>query len=208
VGYPKRLAAFLFAFLLLTCCVASGKKKPVLPADVVKAQTVLVLIDPSAGVVINDPNANYIAREDVEKALMKWGRFTMANDVSTADLVICLRKGHEKIAEETIGGIPNNNRHGILQPTDSGIRAGGSQGSPPMAGDPTNPQASDPAPQLEVGAREDTFAIYRGKRENVLNNAPVWRYQAKDALESPSVPAVDVFRKLMEQAEKQLAGVP
>ncbi len=35
---------------------------------------------------------------------------------------------------------------------------------------------------------------------------PVWRYTAKDALESPGVPAVEVFRKLIADSEKQLAG--
>ena len=39
--------------------------------------------------------------------------------------------------------------------------------------------------------------------------APVeWRYSGKDALESPSVPAVEVFRKLIAESEKQLASHP
>jgi hypothetical protein len=41
--------------------------------------------------------------------------------------------------------------------------------------------------------------------ESPLDNVPVWRYVAKDALSSPSVPAVAQFQKVTEQTEKELA---
>jgi hypothetical protein len=207
VRYQRRL----IVFMLLACSLPTlgkNKKKMILPADILRAQTVLVVIDPLAGMAIDAPNANNIARNDVENALMNWGRFTMANDVSTADLVICIRKGHGKIAEDTIGGIPNNNRPAILQPTDTGIRTGASQGTPILPGDPTAPQAPNPHPQVEAGQPDDQFAVYRGKRADVLSEAPVWRYRGKDGLESPGVPAVDAFRKLIAEAEKQQASTP
>lgn len=47
--------------------------------------------------------------------------------------------------------------------------------------------------------------MYRGKVEYPLDSAPVWRYVAKDALSSPSVPAVAQFQKVIEQTEKELA---
>ena len=197
--------------LLLTCSIlapAKNKKKILLPADVLQARTVLVVIDPQAGMDIDAPNANRTARGDVENALMNWGRFTLATDVSTADLVISVRKGNGKIARPTIGGIPNNNRPVILQPTDSGGRTGTTRGTPPMAGDPTAPQSPNPTPQVEVGDADDTFLVFRGKRDNALDSPPVWRYTAKDALRSPAVPAVDEFRKLVIEAEKQLAATP
>ncbi len=37
-------------------------------------------------------------------------------------------------------------------------------------------------------------------------NYPVWRYTAKNALQSPSVPAVDEFKKAITEAEKQQAA--
>jgi hypothetical protein len=52
------------------------------------------------------------------------------------------------------------------------------------------------------------FAVFRGKRDDALHSSPVWRYIAKDALRSPSVPAVDAFRKLIAEAEKQKAATP
>jgi hypothetical protein len=50
--------------------------------------------------------------------------------------------------------------------------------------------------------------VYRGSRENPLDAPAVWRYSAKNALQSPAVPAVDAFRKLVIESEQQLAAHP
>jgi len=197
--------------LVMGCMVAAAKdkkKKILLPADVLQARTVLVVVDPEAGVSVDAPNANRTAQEDVEKALMKWGRFEMVSDVADADLVMEVRKGNGKIAQPTIGGLPTNSRPVVLEPTDSGGRA--SAGTiPPFGGDsPAGAQRPEPSPQIEVGAADDVFAVYRGKRDSPLAAPAVWRYMAKDALSSPGVPAVDAFRKLMVEAEKQQASTP
>jgi hypothetical protein len=197
--------------LLLVCClIAAGKskKKVLLPADVLEAKSVLVVIDPDAGVSVDAPMANRNAQQDVEKALMDWGRFTMAPNASTADLVISVRKGNGKMAQQTVGGIPVNNRPVILEPTDSGIGMGGHTGNPGQIGDPTNPQPRTPSPQEEVGQSQDMFVVYRGRRDDALDSPAVWRYSAKDALRSPGVPAVEAFRKLIAEAEKQQAATP
>lgn len=206
-----RLVRIFAACLVLLCATfAAGKdkKKIILPDDVLQARTVLVVIDPDAGMSIDAPNANMTARDDVERALMKWGRFELVTDVSTADLVITVRKGSGKMAEPTIGGIPQNDRPVIFQPTDSGGRVGGSRGTPPAPGDPTASQYPHPRPQIEGGAPDDMFVLYRGKREDATGYPPVWRYSAKDALRSPSVPAVEEFKKLITAAEKQKANTP
>lgn len=77
-----------------------------------------------------------------------------------------------------------------------------------MAGDPTAPRLGDPKPQVEVGARDDTFEVYRGKRNNPLETSAVWRYNGKDALKGPAVPAVEAFQKVILEAEKQLNSTP
>ncbi|HXZ81370.1 MAG TPA: hypothetical protein VEG30_15685 [Terriglobales bacterium] len=41
-----------------------------------------------------------------------------------------------------------------------------------------------------------------------LDSPPAWRYTAKDALRSPSVPAVAKFRKAIEDAEKHQGKKP
>ena len=202
--------------LLLTCLAGSAKdkKKSVLPVDILQAQTVLVVVDPSAGMDIQDPNANRIAQQDVERALMKWGRFSLAIDASTADLVITVNKGNGKMVQPTIGGVPNNNRPVILEPTDSGGRIGGRQGNNGNLGDPSNPQSGppDPHPEVAVGRSEDMFVVYRNNKNDSqydpLDSPAVWRYTSRDALHSPDVPAVDEFRNVIAQSEKQLAGKP
>lgn len=206
-----RQLRWLASFLLLGCCLmapAKDKKKAVLPNDVLEARTALVVIDPQAGVPLDSPNANVKARDSVEKALMNWGRFSLVSDVSTADLVISIRKGNGKVAQPTIGGVPTNDRPGIYQPTDSGGRVGLSRGTPPMAGDPTGAPGRSPSPQIEVGDGQDIFAVYRGRRDNALDGTAVWQYRDKDALRTPDLPAVDAFRKAVVEAEKQRAANP
>lgn len=166
-----------------------------------------MVIDPQAGAAIDAPNANRTAQQDVEKAIMNWGRFTLAMEAFTADLIITVRRGNGKIAQPTIGGLPQN-RPVIFEPTETGGRIGVSQGRPPTAGDPTSPQAPNPSPQVEVGEPDDTFAVYRGNREAPLESSAVWRYTAKNALQSPGVPAVEKFREAIDEAEKQQAEKP
>jgi hypothetical protein len=198
-------------FVLLLACLFTAakdkKKKFILPTDVLQAQTVLVVIDPDAGETIDAPMANRTARDDVERALMNWGRFRMAVSADDADLVISVRKGSGKLAQPTIGGIPDN-RPVILQPSESGPRVGGQRGTPPPLSDPTGSQQQTPHPQVEVGQSEDVFLVYRGQRDHTLNSSPVWRYMANDALRSPGVPAVNEFRKAIVEAEKQQANNP
>jgi len=204
----------LFSLFVLLACLASaqnqdqhsqdqskdkGKKKVLLPADVLQARTVRVLVDPDAGVSMTDPGGNQAAREDVEKALMKWGRFTPVMEGTLADLVFTVRKGNGKAVNPTIGGLPNNNRPGVLEGNDGTVRIGAQHGRP-MGGDlGTVDTRPAPTPQTEVGPTDDTFAVYRSS----INSAPVWRYVAKGALRPPNVPAVSEFRKLVEEAEKQ-----
>jgi hypothetical protein len=200
----------VIALLLMGSLAASGKdkKKAVLPADILQARTVLVIIDPDAGVAVDDPMANSKAQQDVEKALIRWGRFTLAPDVSSADLVITVRTGNGKVARPTIGNVPQNNRPVVFDPSDSGGTVGGRVGNPTLNGDPTTTRPTDPTAQVEVGEAQDTFAVYRGNRDHALNSPPVWRYIGKDALRPPGVPAVDEFKKQIAEAEKQQAAKP
>lgn len=60
--YRKSL---VLSLLLVSCLVAAGKdkKKVVLPTDVLEAKTVLVVVDPDAGVALDAPVANRTAQE-------------------------------------------------------------------------------------------------------------------------------------------------
>jgi hypothetical protein len=179
-------------------------KKKILPAYVLQARTVLVVIDPETGISLANPNENQIAREDVERALVSWGRFTPVMDAQTADLVISIKCGHGRAVNPTIGGVPND-RPVLVQPNDSGIRIGAQHGNNTPVTDPGVESPPTPRPQTEIGPSDDMFSVYRGQVEYPLDSSPVWRYVAKDALRSPSVPAVEQFRKVIQETEKQLS---
>ena len=213
----RKLLAVTTILLCSALAPAKDKKKTILPADVLRARTVLVIVDPTAGVDARNPNANRAARADVEKALDQWGRFTLVQEGVTADLVITVRKGNGKLVQPTIGGTPINGIPPVTggtttSPTQTTSRAGVRWGT----GNPNDPsnagtQPSTPEPQIEAGSAQDMFVVYRGNKDpnwSPLDSPSVWRYSGKDALASPSVPAVEVFRKLIAESEKQLASHP
>jgi hypothetical protein len=198
----RRWSPLIPLFLIAIPFAPAKDKKEILPAYVLQAKTVLVVIDPDAGVSPSNPNENRTAQEDVEKALMNWGRFTPTLDLIDADLVISVRRAHGKAVSSTTGGVPND-RPVIVEPINSGIRLGAQQGTPTPVTENSPPPG--PRPQTEIGPTEDTFILYRGRVEDPLDSPPVWRYIAKDGLSSPSVPAVAQFQKVIEQTEKELA---
>jgi hypothetical protein len=192
----------ILAMVLAGSCLASAakeKKKETLPAYVLYARTVLVMVDPDVGISMADPTGNRQAQENVEKALMDWGRLRLVLEHMAPDLIIVVRKGTGKEAQPTVGGIPPNDRPVILEPRDGGIRIGGQTGGP--AGTvPGDPNAGRPTQGVAVGAAEDMFSVYRG--DLGIQTAPLWRYVAKDCLKSPSVPAVKEFKKAVDEAVK------
>jgi hypothetical protein len=193
----------LLAALLANPANAKDKNKSSLPEYVLRATTVLVVVSPDAGEPLDQPMANANARENVEKALMQWGRLRPVLDGQESDLVIAVRTGTGKMVRPTVKGGPIDNRPGAIQPVDGGIRIGGQQGRPPSASDPgTGSQNTGPHISNEVGASEDTFEVYRGGVQDPLDSPAVWRYIATDCLRPPKVSAVEEFRKAMADAEK------
>jgi hypothetical protein len=205
VSMLSRLSLLLsLALLLAGLAPANNKKKDSLPAEVLDARTVVVLVDPDAGMSTSAPLANKTAQDGVEKALANWGRLKLVLiGGNNADLVITVRKGNAKIVQPTVSGEPANDRPVVVVPSDTGIHIGVQQGRP---ADSTQPPPADTSPGLggEVGPTEDTFLVYRGGSGSPpLERAPVWRYVAKNGLRSPDVPAVAEFRKAVEAALKQ-----
>jgi hypothetical protein len=206
---PARISIFLFVLLVSApLAPAKNKKKQVLPDYVLKAQTVVVVIHPDAGEPLTNPTANRTAQDDVEKALMKWGRFKLVMDAQTADLVVAVRKGHA--SGPTITDSPTDNRPIIYQPSGADTRAGGQHGRPPDLSNPGLGGAADRGPRIgnEIGSSDDTLEVYRGGVEYPLDASPVWRYMAKGALNEPQVAAVEQFRKVIDESEKQRQQKP
>jgi hypothetical protein len=193
----------LLATLLAVPADAKAKKKQTLPEYVLKATTVLVVVNPEAGEPLEQPMANATARENVEKALMEWGRFRLVMDGAESDLVIAVRTGSGKMMQPTIKGGPIDSRPGVGQSADSSIRIGAQQGTPPPLTDPGmgGPQ-NGPRMSNQVGPSEDTFEVYRGGVQDPLDAPAVWRYIAKDCLREPKVTAVEEFRNAIAEVEK------
>ena len=201
--------------------LAKSKDKP-LPPYILQAHTVAVIVDPSAGIDPEDPRANQVAQKDVETALMNWGRFQPVMSAAEADMIIVIRKGHGRLADATIRDPRQNDRAGVINPTDNGMGVGGQrgpqpnmggsdgarypQGATPSPGSQLPPQTQAPTPQLEVGGADDWFMVYEGKVAKPLNGTPGWRYTAPDGLHSHNVPAVDAFRKAVAAGEKAAAA--
>ena len=202
---PTRLSWFLLLSALLVSTVnAKDKKKTSLPELVLRARTVLVVIRPDSGEPVGQPTANATARDNVEKALMEWGRLQPVMDGQEADLVISVRTGTGRIAGPTVKGGPIGTRPTVVQPTDAGIRIGGQHGHAPPLTDPgmSTPRDSGPHIDNEVGSSEDSFEVYLGNIRYPLDSSPVWRYVAKDCLRAPAVSAVEQFRKSVAESEK------
>lgn len=205
----KRASALLAVSLLVTLGFAKDKKNT-LPAYVLSAKTVAVIIDPSAGISMDNPRANQDAQKDVEAALLSWGRFEPVLSTQTADLIIVVHRGSGRMMNETMPDPRQNDRPGVITPADNGVGMGGQHGPQPgLSGGPgVGPGQQSPSPQTEMGQADDSFVVYKGGDEKPLDTPPAWRYMAMDALSPHSVPAVAVFRKAVENAEKAAAKKP
>jgi hypothetical protein len=197
----------LFFFFAPSLTFSKKKEKPLLPEVLLKAQTVVVIIQPGTGEPTNDPNANSKAREAVEKALMNWGRFRLVQETYDADIVITVKKGFDKPVTPEISGGPVDRRPVTVQSTDTQIRIGAKQGTPTDGSyDPDLGSSNGNAhPSMEAGPPEDAFLVYLGGQNYTPNNAAVWSFRAKNALRPPDVAAVQAFHQAITDTEQAAA---
>lgn len=200
------LIPFLVLLLLVPQASAKNKKKQVLPNYVLKAQTVAVVLRPDAGEPLTNPTANRTAQANVENAITKWGRFKVITDAQAADLIIAVQKGHtngptirnspvdQRPIDQT-GDIPDASQHGR---------------SPDLTNPGPGAAPADRRPHIsnEMGSSEDSFEVYMGRVGHPLDAPAVWRYIAKDALDTPEVTAVEQFRNAITQAEQHSQQKP
>jgi hypothetical protein len=199
-------ALFVAFFLIVSAGFAKDKKKAILPPYVLTAQTVTVIIDPEAGISVDNPHANQTAQKDVETAILRWGRFNPILGTQSADLIIVVRKGNGRLFDQTMPDPRQNNRPGSITQTDDSMSVGAQHGPQPnLSSGPSAAPTATPS-QTEIGTTYDSFTVYEGHVKNPLDSPPAWRYIATDALHSHEVPAVDQFRKAIAEAEKAAAA--
>ena len=197
------------AWMLLALLVAwvsyaeNAENKPIqllYAHDILEARWVAVVIYTGSEAPAENPQENQRAVDDVRTAMLKWGRYMITTDTDQADLIIAVRKGRARAT--TISGAKNPNPV-ILDPSDSGVRIGIHKGQTPPMSRGENPSGNTPSVGAQAGPSEDLFEVYRGRTPYPLDEAPLWRYLAKDGLQGPRVEAVNKFRKAVEEAEKK-----
>ena len=204
----NRVRITIFSFIVLAVvplASAKDKKKQVLPSYVLKAQTVAVVIRPEAGEPLTSPSANRTAQVNVMNALSKWGRYRVVSDAQTADLIVAVQKGHAN--GPTVHNSPVDSQpvtlDGGVPPDNGGVPpAGVGRRSPDL----TNPGIGRPATRTpnisnDSGMSEDSFEVYMGGVDYPLDAPPVWRYMAKDALNSPQMTAVQQFKNAVNESD-------
>jgi hypothetical protein len=202
---PKRVFLALAACLLMAAFAgAKNKAEKNVPEYILRAKTVNVMVDPGAGIDVEDPRANQVAQKDVETALLNWGRFQPVIFTQGADLISVTRKGHKQVVDTTISDPRQNNRAGVIDPTANGVSVGAQHGS--GAGVPDASTNERPHPHTEIETTKDSFLVYNGDTEHPLDSSAGWSYAAKDGLRSHNVPAVDEFRKAVAAGDKAAAA--
>jgi hypothetical protein len=199
----KRWFPFIALSFLAILGFAKDKNKTTLPAYVLHAQTVAVIVDPEAQFTIDDPHANLMAQKDVEAALLKWGRFQPVSDAQSADLLVVVRKGNGRMMDDMSPDSRQNNG-GVMNPGDRGIGSQhGAQPNLPSEG----PGQQTPGSPTGFGYTQDFFAVFKGG-DNPRTATPVWKYFGQDGLNPASVPAVTAFKKAVAAADKAATEKP
>src|SRR5260370_36423778 len=161
-----RLSCCLFLTLLVVPTLnGKDKKKSSLLDLVLSARTVVVVIRPDAGEPLDQPGANATARENVEKALMEWGRLESMMDGQETDLVIAVRAGNGRTVSPTVKGGPIDSRPTVGQSTPTSLPIAAQQGHPPPIADPRPSAPHNNAPPLghEVSPSQGSCELSLGK---------------------------------------------
>ena len=200
---------------VLLAALAVAQQKPIslqYQRDFVEARTIAVVAASQSQLSAEGAQENERARLEVQQALRNWGKYQVTQDTRSADLIVVVRKGHRQAT--TVD--PSSPPPVVFGPGDSGTNIGIHRGqNPPLSRtDPTSTRVSSARIGSEISSGEDLFEVYLGSTplpgdasrnmtQYPLDEPPAWSYAADDALKSPKLEAVVVFRKAVEAAEKK-----
>ena len=200
--------------LLSAVPVLAKSKDKALPAYILQAHTVAVIIAPATEADLQDPRGDALAQKDVEAALVKWGRFQPVDTTVGADLIIVVHKGHLRRVDATT---TDASQPGGVNPASSGSSTaaprpplmGGQDGMGPRGPQTGIPQGGSAPPQPQQPQTEmmsdDSFTVFDGRAERRLKGNPGWRYMGSEGLHSHDVPAVEAFKKAVVAGDKAAA---
>jgi len=178
-------------------------KSKTLPKLVVSAQYVMVTTE--CGDPYEQPLNPHIspgdrlAVADVQRALEKWGRYSVAVRPQDADLILVVRKG--RVADATLGAQVHvrprqtNQPDEITPPDPDNPCAEGGGPNPP--GVSVHPESS-----ANVGDPQDMLALYSTALGGQNNAPPIWRGRGLDGLKAPGMVLVQELRAKVEAAAK------
>ena len=194
--------------------VVGAQQKPIAQRyvrDFVEARTIAVLAAGSPSSPEDTPE-NQRVRLDVQNALLKWGKYQVVLDASTADLIVVVHKSH---VQTMPNGSPSTAGPVMVGPVDSGVNIGMGRGqTQPLSRTDIGRTGAGTRAGAEAGAVEDVLDVYLGRKPLIgdasrnstqypLDEPAAWSYEQMGALQSPKLEAIVAFRKAVEAAEKK-----
>jgi hypothetical protein len=152
-----------------------AKEKTAMPALITNATYVFVTTYDGDLVNPEVPPEDRHAVADVQKALEKWGRYTLVYKPQEADLILVVRTGR---ALEIKAGIQKSTTTSVAS----------SRGSAQMIGG-------------EIGDSRDSLAVYTASPSTQA--MPLWRNRAANGLKGPEIPLLKEFQAKVEASRKK-----
>ncbi|HEX4486965.1 MAG TPA: hypothetical protein VH088_11890 [Terriglobales bacterium] len=172
---PRHSRYVVLLLLLSSFLVAKAKKEKAFPALITNARYVFVTTyfgNEPANTRIMPSDRRAVA--DVETAIQKWGRYTLAHQANDAEIIILVRKG--RYAE----GLAGIHVHGGSDQPNTTI-------TPEVNADGGDPQ--------------DMIAVYDASMG--IDTSPLWRGRERDGLNPPDMQLVKELRAKIEEAAKK-----
>ncbi len=189
----RRNLAVLLPLLFLSLPFAKAKNKEKTPLPKLVAHAQYVMVTTYFGDPVREPLNPHITTEDrqavtdVQNALEKWGRYTIAYRPEDAELILVVRKG--RLLDAT-GGVR----------VQAGSKRPCTPGNSPAPCTIQQDPAVGPIAAVDAGDPQDELALYDSSLGT--DNAPLWRGRRAAGLDAPKMQLVEELRTKVEETAK------